>query len=239
LESIRKLEENGYVVLPSVFDRTEIDIMRSDVLANLSRMGKTRSHAQSFHLAGFHRYPSLSKLHVTIASNGLVNANLAAFFRSENYYTIGLSDITINRSQQWHTDLLRGKYSDFLKGVDPWQSAGDTCIKALVYLQPGRSLRIVQGSHRLRTPLNDGDLAHLPDLVKAEQLELNSGDVVLMDIRAVHRGSTDAEASAPKPEHQWKILVSTVFGKINSPVAHGMQQGNLARNLDWEQNWLS
>jgi hypothetical protein len=24
--------------------------------------------------------------------------------------TIGLSDITINRSQDWHKDLLRGKY---------------------------------------------------------------------------------------------------------------------------------
>ncbi len=237
MEEAEKLRKSGYCVLPNLFDPAEIHDMRESVLANTHRMAKTRSQKQSLHLAGFHRYPSLSNLHAKISSNEVINKIINEFYGAENYYTIGLSDITINRSQHWHTDLLRGKYSTFLDNVDPWRSENDTCIKALVYLQPGRSLRIIEESNRQKMPLNDDDLKRSTQLENAKQLELNAGDVILMDIRAVHRGSTDEEINS-LPENAQKILISTVFGKINSQFALAMQSGNLSRNTDWDQQWL-
>ena len=234
----RTLERDGFCVLPNLFQDREIAEMRKDVIANSKRMAKTRSQPGSFHLAGFHRYPSLSCLHARIAANKDINSYLRGFYEADDYYTIGLSDITVNRSQEWHTDLLRGEFAHLLNSVDPWADEIDVCIKALVYLQSGRSLRILPGSHRQRTPLNDDEVALLPELRNSETIELDSGDVVLMDIRTVHRGPTDEEMSSPELAQIPKILISTVFGRINAPFAIAMQAGNLSRSISWEKRWL-
>lgn len=231
--------ERGYCILPSVFSAAEISQFRATAVANLPIMGQTRDVAHSYHMAGFHRFPSLSTLHAQIASSESINRFLSAYYGASSYYAIGLSDITVNRSQRWHTDLLRGPYSRFLENGLAWKEDGGRCIKALVYLQDGKSLGVVPGSHLDATPLDD---ALLDDLARSREvawLSVKAGDVVMMDIRLLHRGSTDEEMRRPELAQTPKILISTVFGSIGSAFTQAMQIGNAHRMADWDRKFLS
>ena len=236
---VRQLGESGYCILPSVFDAAAVAVEREACLNARPLMGQTRNVDHAYHLAGFHRFQSLMGLHTTVATHERVQDFLAAYYGPEKFYAIGLSDITINRSQQWHTDLLRGKFSSFLPEGVAWNRAGASCIKVLVYLQPGKSLRIVPGSHLGPTPLDDAELEKHPSLQNQKQMELNVGDVVMMDIRALHRGSTDEEMKSPELAKNPKVLVSTVFGAIKSEFAQAMQLGNAHRMMGWDAKFLS
>lgn len=235
----QQLITQGYCVLPSVFEGAMVARFRDAVLGSLDMMGKTRNIEHSRHLAGFHRFPQLTTLHSELVSNPAVNSFLQSYFKASPYYAIGLSDITINRSQEWHTDLLRGKFGSFLPEGLAWKVSHPGCLKALVYLQPGKSLRIVPGSHLSPTPLDDRELDKLAQASEHVQLELNAGDVVMMDIRALHRGSTVDQMSDPELALNPKILVSTVFGPIGSGFAQAMQLGNAHRLMEWDQRYLA
>lgn len=228
----------GCCVLPSAFNAADIENFRSTALANRDIMGQTRDNAHSYHLAGFHRFPMFSLLHARIASSEVINTFLSAYYSNMPYYAIGLSDITINRSQQWHTDLLRGQYSKFLDQEIAWRSSGGSCIKALVYLQDGTSLNIVQGSHLVPSPLDDVELDRLAQSQKVTALRVNAGDVVMMDVRMLHRGSTDEEMQRSELAQTPKILLSTVFGSIESAFTQAMQVGNAHRMADWDSRFL-
>lgn len=228
----------GYCILPSVFSDSDIENFRAAAVANLGIMGQTRDVAHSYHLAGFHRFPSLSAIHARIASEGAINQFLSAYYGGSPYYAIGLSDITVNRSQQWHTDLLRGRYSKFLENGIAWQESGGSCIKALVYLQDGASLGILPGSHLVPSPLDDPLLDSLARSQNVVWLNVRAGDVVMMDIRMLHRGSTDEEMRRPELAQAPKILVSTVFGSIGSAFTQAMQIGNVHRMADWDRRFL-
>ncbi|MBE1206654.1 phytanoyl-CoA dioxygenase family protein [Aminobacter carboxidus] len=231
--------EHGFCVLPSVFDNAEIEAFRSACVNNLGCMGQTRDVTHSYHLAGFHRFPSLAKIHARIVTDDTINRFLAAYYGSSPYFALGLSDITVNRSQHWHTDLLRGRYSEFLKDCDPWAEAMGS-LKALVYLQGGASLRILPRSHLSPTPLDDSLLHTLAETAPGVvRVEVKAGDVVMMDIRALHRGSTDADMRNPALAQMPKILVSTVFGPVNSDLARAMQVGNAHRMADWDRRFLA
>lgn len=232
------LESDGYCILKSVFSDHDVERFRAATVKNLSIMAQTRDVAHSRHLAGFHRFPALTALHSEIASNDVINDFLVAHYAGRAYYAIGLSDITVNRSQQWHTDLLRGRYSDFLKDLSPWARPKDSCIKALVYLQTSNSLRIVPGSHLSPSPLDDVMLDRLAQSQDVAKLEVEAGDVVMMDIRSLHRGATDEEMRKPELADSPKILVSTVFGPIASAFTQAMQFGNTQRMLDWDRLYL-
>lgn len=201
-------------------------------------MGQTRDVAHSYHLAGFHRFPSLSAIHARISSEEAINHFLSAYYSGRPYYTIGLSDITVNRSQQWHTDLLRGQYSRFLDKGIAWEKSGGSCIKALLYLQDGASLGIVPGSHLIPSPLDDTQLDGLARSQDLVWLSVRAGDVVMMDIRMLHRGSTDEDMQNPELAQTPKILVSTVFGLIGSAFTEAMQIGNAHRMVDWDRRFL-
>lgn len=201
-------------------------------------MGQTRSVSHSFHLAGFHRFPALSTLHGRIVDKPIINAFLSTYFDQKRYYSIGLSDITINRSQQWHTDLLRGQYAGFLAGIDPWSPTNGSCLKALVYLQDGESLQVVPGSHSNPSPLDDIQLANVVETQEIAPVKVKAGDVVMMDIKVLHRGSTDEAMSNPALRQSPKILISTVFGPIASEFAQAMQIGNAYRTADWDRKFL-
>lgn len=236
---VEQLNRDGCCVLPSIFNDERIEEFRKTTLDNLGSMGQTRDVAHSYHLAGFHRFPALSFLHSEIAANSSINEFLSEYYGSAPYFAIGLSDVTVNRSQHWHTDLLRGEYSTFLDAIDPWSMRGDGCIKALVYLQTGRSLRIARGSHLVPTPLDDKLLDDLAGTREVTQLEVNAGDVVMMDIRSLHRGSTDDEMRKPELADSPKILISTVFGPVKSAFAEAMQLGNAHRMARWDRQHLS
>lgn len=232
--------KDGYCVLPEVFDKAEIEAFRQAAVDNLGSMGRTRNVAHSYHLAGFHRFPALAALHARIAADETINQFLQAYYQDIPYFALGLSDITVNRSQHWHTDLLRGRYSDFLKDCDPWaETAG--CLKALVYLQDGASLRILPGSHLTPTPLDDTRLEALAEASGEDvvRIDVRAGDVVMMDIRALHRGSTDADMESAALAVRPKILVSTVFGGVGSAFSQAMQIGNAHRMADWDRRYLA
>ena len=154
-QSTENLRSQGYHILRSVFPDPTIERFRALTIMNLDIMGRTREAEHSRHLAGFHRFPALATLHSEIASNRKIYDTLSDYYEGRAYYAIGLSDITVNRSQQWHTDLLRGKYSEFLKDGSPWVETRGSCIKALVYLQAGNSLRVLPRFHLSPTPLDD------------------------------------------------------------------------------------
>lgn len=238
MDEINQLKKNGFCILSGVFNNLEINQMRDEVIAHLKNMAKTQNREQSYHLAGFHRYPSLFRLHSNLLSNQRINVALKNFYGAEDYITIGLSDVTINRSQHWHTDLLRGKYSSYLASTDPWDPQNIPCLKALVYLQAGKGLRVISGSHQIRTKLNDKDIYNELNLKNVQKVEVATGDVVLIDIRLIHRGSTEIEMNSPQLVSKPKILVSTVFGKVNVPITNAIQIGNFFRNIDWDQKWL-
>ena len=234
----RFLRSNGYCVMPSALDNSDVVRFRTIILNNLNIMGQTRNISHSFHLAGFHRFQELSGIHQEVISNNIVSSFLADYYNQDTAYAIGLTDITINRSQHWHTDLLRGEYSSYLANGLPWQNQNQSCIKILIYLQAGKSLRIVPKSHLLPTPLDDTQLASQATSSSHIQLGLNAGDIVLMDIRALHRGSNEDEMSDPKLAQNPKILVSTVFGATNSIFAKAMQIGNNNRMKQWDKKYL-
>ena len=237
-QAAARLAGDGFCILPQVFGPADIARFRAAVLAAKGLMGHTRAIEHSLHLAGFHRFPALMDLHGELATHATVNRFLAGYYGASPFYAISLTDITINRSQHWHTDLLRGAYAHFLDGGVAWATGERGCIKALVYLQSGKSLRIVPGSHLAPTPLDDVALEKLAGESPVTQLDVEAGDVVMIDIRTLHRGSTDAEMAAPALADNPKILVSTVFGAIHSPLAQAMQLGNAHRMQQWDRRNL-
>lgn len=181
----------------------------------------------------------MAAIHARIVADDTINRFLAAYYGGRPYFALGLNDITVNRSQHWHTDLLRGRYSEFLKGCDPWDEAVGS-LKALVYLQDGASLRILPCSHLSPTPLDDALLEALAEAARdVVRVDVKAGDVVMMDIRALHRGSTDADMQSPALAQMQKILVSTVFGPVDSAFARAMQVGNAYRMADWDRRFLA
>jgi len=228
------LAEKGFCVVPGVFDAPAIDQMRRAVLGNVDMMSNTRPTQTARHLAGFHRFPCFEAIHAAIATDPQVRRILDGVYSDCQMIALGLSDITINRSQPWHTDLLRGDYAKHLTREICWGSSEPPCLKALVYLQDGASLHAIAGSHRQPIALSDDQNAVPDDRTVIEPIMAEAGDVILMDIRTVHRGATEAEMAAKSLGADAKILVSTVFGDRYSRLAQAMQKGNAERTVDWD-----
>ena len=235
---VDRLKKYGFCVLHNSFDAPSLSSMRSLVINQMDLMANTRPNPSARHIAGFHRYPTLEPLHQMVTSNAVLLAALRAIYGPDQFISIGLSDITVNRSQPWHTDLLRGQYSTFLTPEICWGGSEKPCLKALLYLQNSQSLRVVPGSHHIPVQLSD-DLACMPgESQNTLNVKTTEGDIVLMDIRLVHRGSSEAELqkqSSAKPD---KILISTVFGSQFSRLTHAMQVGNAHRTADWDRQNL-
>lgn len=229
----------GFCILPKVFAKNEVAAMRAEVLANEDKMGATRPNPKARHLAGFHRFDRLGSLHARINAAPRIDEALNAVYDGAAFEPIGLTDITVNRSQPWHTDLLRGKYSHFLSPDICWGEDVQPCIKVLVYLQDGASLRVVPGSHLQPVEL-DSDAAVVPgDGATIEAVAVRTGDVILMDIRLTHRGQTEDETMGYDLDDSAKILISTVYGASDSPLARAMKAGNAARMADWDARHLA
>ena len=59
------------------------------------------------------------------------------------------------------------------------------------------------------------------------------GDVVILDIRAAHRGSTEEACQSPACSSHPRILVSTVLGRSDGELTKAMEMGNFHRLMDW------
>ena len=102
-----ELATKGYSVVPNAVTPCEVDRFRGLVLGNQQLMKNTRPTPSARHLAGFHRFEAFAELHARLASNESVARALDETFDGDIYEDIGLTDITINRSQQWHSDLAQ------------------------------------------------------------------------------------------------------------------------------------
>src|SRR5262249_53517750 len=207
---------------------------REQVMKPWSLYKNTRPTQSSRHLAGFHRYPELESLHKLLAGNKKVLNFMKLVLGGQQARSIGLSDITINRSQHWHTDLLRGKYEPYLNGVDIWEGECAGVYKLLMYLQDGTSLKIVRGSHRVPISLENDEHAEPGDNADVVDVSFKAGDVVVMDIRTSHRGSTEDVFQSGTYDDNPKILVSTALGVVGGELTDAMEFGNCRRLMDWQ-----
>lgn len=228
-----QLIERGFVVLQGLAP-ADVDSARERVLANAHLLKNTRPNPSAGHLAGFHRYPEVEPLHKLVSSNPVVLDILRAATGSSVMRSIGLSDITVNRSQEWHVDLLRGKYQPHLTPEICWGPNGGGVYKVLLYLQPGLSLRVLPGAHTRPVALDDDRKSAPRDPTDPVAVNVNAGGIVLMDIRLPHRGSSEAELSNEEFVRNPKILLSTVLGAHEKPLTRAMEQGNFERLCDWD-----
>lgn len=231
-DSIAEIHRDGVGLIRSAVDPDEIDQARRTVLAHAELMRNTRPTASSRHLAGFHRFPGLEPLHRMITGNRRVSEMMTGLLGSD-YRTSGLSDITINRSQPWHKDLLRGRFRHHLDGQDICARNHGTLLKVIVYLQDSNSLQFVPGSHRQDISLESDLFAIPPADIPVNRVEARVGDAVIVDVCTTHRGSAEEAFDSPRVLDQPKILVSTVFGKSNCDFVDRMELGNAERLAAW------
>lgn len=232
IDDLRKI---GVGVIRAAFAPADIDAARQTVLAHSDLMRNTRPTPSSRHLAGFHRLPSLEPLHLLITNN-LSTRALMTDLLGPNHRTIGLSDITVNRSQQWHKDLLRGRFSHHLADDHPCEQHNGKLFKVIVYLQDSTSLQFVPGSHRHDISL-ESDLFAVPsDDTPIRRLEAHAGDAVVIDLCTTHRGSPEEAFQTPLASEHPRILVSTVFGRSGCEFADRMERGNAERLYHWQHN---
>src|SRR4051794_31237915 len=99
----KRLLECGFVVLDGLSPAAVEDARRC-VVDNAHLLRNTRPNPASGHVAGFHRYPELEPLHALVSSRPAVLDILKAATGRSSVRSIGLSDITVNRSQPWHVD---------------------------------------------------------------------------------------------------------------------------------------
>ena len=225
--------ERGFVMLEGL-GATEVEAARESVLANAHLLKNTRPNPSAGHLAGFHRYPEVEPLHRLVSSNRAVLDILQVATGSPLLRSIGLSDITVNRSQEWHVDLLRGRYQRHLTPDICWGPDGGGVYKVLLYLQPGLSLRVVPGAHKRPVALDDDRKSAPRDPADPVAVEVKAGGIVVMDIRLPHRGSSEAELSNTEFALNPKILLSTVLGADEKPLTRAMERGNFERLQDWD-----
>lgn len=240
LESLEKqyqkfageIEKTGVAIIPGVFSTSDIEKARNQVLQNIDLMKNTRPSTSSRHLAGFHRYPRLESLHLMMTTDPVIQSHMEMVC-GVGVRTIGLSDITLNRSQQWHKDLLRGQYRTFMSDKTPCATFHGKMFKAIVYLQDSNSLKIIPGSHKQDISLDNDDQAIPEDPREVQAISATAGDVVVIDICTTHRGTTEAAYQSEKTPASPRILISTVFGAMNCEFTDNMETGNAARLRDW------
>lgn len=227
-----QLLSRGFVVLEGL-SNVAVQKARKCIIENAHLLKNTRPNVSSGHIAGFHRYPDLEPLHALVSSNPVVLDILRATSGCSLIRSIGLSDITVNRSQEWHVDLLRGRYQSHLTPEICWGPRGGGVYKALLYLQAGATLKVVPGAHTRPTALDDDRKCEPGSSAETEAVAVPSGGIVLMDIRLPHRGSSEEELRNTSAQDS-KMLVSTVLVGDKLPLGEAMERGNFERLLDWD-----
>ncbi len=231
---LQQLREDGFTVLNGIFEASAVAAARQQILDNLCLFKNTRPTPSSRHLAGFHRFPPLESLHSSLSNHPAVLGLLRELLPGATVQSIGLSDITVNRSQRWHKDLLRGRFSQYLdESALRWDEHGAGVYKALLYLQKGSSLRIVRGSHLEPGSLEDDRHSEPNDPDRVAIVAVEAGDVVIMDIRCSHCGADESAYIDGQWDEEPRMLVSTALGDQNHPLTRAMEIGNFYRLLDW------
>lgn len=230
---IDDLGRDGVGVLRAVFTPNEIIDARRMVLDRIGLMKNTRPNASSRHLAGFHRFPELEPLHQLLTVNPRTRAVMTHLLGA-GHRTIGLSDITVNRSQQWHKDLLRGPFRHHLGEGRVCELHHGKVFKVILYLQDSSSLHVVPGSHVHDISLESDEFAVPADGSPVTRIDTHAGDLVVIDICTTHRGSPEEAYRSPEACDPPRILVSTVFGRADCEFTDRMELGNAERLAVWQ-----
>ena len=231
--NVNELRQNVITVLTAVFDKQSVQRSREDVLSNRCLLKKTRVTPSSGHLAGFHRFPALEPLHTMLTCHPSINRFLEVVLDREKVRSIGLSDITINRSQTWHKDLLRGKFRHYLDGVLNWDIDGGGVYKILFYLQDSTSLKYIKGSHLTAVSLENDKQLEPTDDTLVSSITVSAGDIVIMDIRCSHKGTDESFYADGQYDANPNILISTMLGGVNRQLTTAMEIGNFHRLQEW------
>tara|TARA_Y100001970_G_scaffold76688_1_gene97359 strand:- start:56222 stop:56881 length:660 start_codon:yes stop_codon:yes gene_type:complete len=174
-----ELKENGFIVIPGVFQSEQIKEMRSLCYQYFSDGG-------GFKNAGGHAKPDWIKesnlkkvldLYQVENIRNIITENVG-----EEVHFIGHNDLHLNRSVGWHKDRLNGETRKF-EVNSPWEKVdGETMkiYKVNLYLQDhsnnndGFTVRV--GSHSSPN-MNEGHI---------KQIYPNLGDIILFDQRITH-----------------------------------------------------
>jgi len=230
-----KLARDGLVVLPCIFSREKMSDVRNLVFKNISLLRNTRAAESSLHLAGFHRYPEFENLHSMLSCNEVILGFLQYILEGGHVRNTGITDITVNRSQCWHKDLLRGPYETFLQSDEIWKPLGEV-FRIVMYLQDSSQLKIVPGSHLEPISLTSDDHAIPIDNNRVAVVPVKAGDVVVMDARTTHRGADEAHFINYNGDPS--VLVATTLGSDRSKFTEQLEFGNSSRLRDWmERNY--
>jgi hypothetical protein len=230
--ALHDVRSTGAGVLVDAFDTGTVEEARRVVLAHTDLMKRTRPTPTARHLAGFHRFPALEPLHEVLTGNPLVTGALEELLGAP-LRTIGLSDINIDRSQQWHKDLLRGRYRSYLGDDEVCAHHHGKAFKVILYLQDSSSLQVVPGSHRRDIDLADDEHAIPGPDDPVVTVAARAGDAVIIDLCTTHRGADEATYLSQAPGTPARILVSTVFTRAECDFADRLEAGNAARLADW------
>lgn len=229
-----ELLEDGLTVVPAAISHRLIDQFRDLIIDNHNLFKRTRSNPSCGHLPGFHHISQFSLLHETIASNHFVVDILAKRYPNCKFESLDLTDITINRSQEWHIDLPRGHYRHFINEDIAWDPIlGGGVYKVLLYMQNGKSLKYIKGSHLKKISLVSDDQNILTESGQEKSLKCEKGSLIIMDIRLIHRGSTQSECDQIEANGNIKILASTVVGSKEHALSRQVRAGNSYRHNEW------
>ena len=177
-----------------LFDIDFLDSLRTLIIKHIHLFENTRSYSVSRHLPSFHIYKPLSSL---MALSQQPDINILLNNILGDYKFLNFSDITINRSQSWHKDLLRGKYIKYYEGKKTICSDfHDHVYKLLIYLQDQSSLKIIKNSHLKDINLHSDEFAQPSTSDQIVQINSKKGDAILMDICLTHAGSNEDECSS-------------------------------------------
>lgn len=233
LSNVKQLQRDGTTVLRGIFDKATVVQARQLVLDNRSLFKNTRPSPSAGHLPSFHRFPALELLHTMLSGNPIILEFLRFMLGGMGVRSIGLSDITINRSQHWHTDLLRGSFKTHMNGSRPWDVDGGGVYKVLLYLQDGASLKTVSGSHIKPISLDDDHYSEPCENANINTIRVHAGDIVIMDIRSTHCGAEESAYASGQWDDNPRILISTMLGGIDCWLTRAMETGNFYRLMKW------
>lgn len=211
----KKIREDGYVILNSIFTEDELIHCRSEIL-NYIETHKVMENASGISIPDFVSFDEL-KATASLKENKKLVSKLGDYFEGDNYRFCKHNDIGINRIVGWHKDKLNGEVSKY-ETVNIWdENNGDKheILKVLIYLEDhtrdNDGLKLVPKSH-LKQEINSHGYI---------QLKPKLGDVVIFDQRITHRGM-ERQVRYPR------ILVSFGFGK-NNIFTDNFEKGTIIR----------
>jgi hypothetical protein len=207
-------KENGYLILPNVFNLEEINIFKNEV-NNYTNNNTTIEKSCGITIPDFIKNKEFINTK-KIITNEKINNKLIEIFNGTDYRFCSHNDIGINRVVGWHKDKLNGIYKSFEK-IDIWSihdNQKHEIVKVLIYLQKGHGLRIVPKSHN----------TSIMNFNNSIKIKHNIGDVIIFDQRITHRGME-------KQTHEKRILISFGFGK-NNIFTDNFEKGTIQRQND-------